>query len=100
MRFVYRLHERGRTFSTRPRGADMRVALLREAGAAESVELDFSRVLSVSYSFADEFFGSLSASQASGELPFALTVVGASDEVARVLERAATNRLGAMQSCA
>ncbi len=68
----------------------MREALLLEAETADVVELDFAGVLSVSYSFADEFVGALH--QAEPELPFSLSITGASEEVSRVVERAIANR--------
>ena len=93
MSFVYSLSERGRTLSTRPRGAQLREELLAAVSLEASVELDFTGVLSVSYSFADEFVACLRAREAEGNLPFSVSVVGASDEVARVLDRAVANRL-------
>jgi anti-anti-sigma regulatory factor len=92
MSFVYRLEEHGRTFSTRPRGVEMREALLLEAEAAEAVELDFAGVLSVSYSFADEFVGALHQAENAEELPFSISITGTSEEVSRVVERAIANR--------
>lgn len=92
MSFVYRLEEHGRTFSTRPRGAQMREALLLEAQSADAVELDFSGVLGVSYSFADEFVAALHQAESNAELPFSVSTTGASHEVSRVIERAIANR--------
>lgn len=70
----------------------MREALLRDAAGAGVVVLDFADVLSISYSFADEFVGSLRALENRGDLPFGITVANASDEVARVVDRAVANR--------
>lgn len=92
MRCVYTVVERGRTFSTRPRGAELRESLLQEMKGAEHVTLDFSGVLSISYSFADEFVGRLEQAADQSQVPFGLSVIGASDEVQRVIDRARSNR--------
>jgi hypothetical protein len=91
----YRLADMGRTFSTRPLGAKLREQLLEEAVNAAAVEVDFTEVLSVSYSFADEFVGSMRQQEIEGTLPFKLVIIGASDEVSRVLSRAEAKRIAA-----
>jgi hypothetical protein len=57
----YRLADFGRIFSTRDRGAEMRRdALERLSGApVTSLIIDLDGVLSVSYSFVDEYIGEL-----------------------------------------
>jgi len=84
------LSEYGRTFSTRPRGRELRArALSRQEN--EDLELDFAGVSSVSYSFADEFVAVLvqDAGQSDG---FEVRILDAAPAVARVLARALANR--------
>ncbi len=88
----YCLSDLGSTFSTRPRGVELRNDLIQQAGAEALVEVDFGGVLSISYSFADEFAAVLVQRSADGSLPFAVDLIGASNEVARVIERAITKR--------
>jgi hypothetical protein len=92
MRTVYRLADEGLTFSTRPRGAELRERLLTRAHDADAVELDLDGVLSVSYSFADEFVGPMRDREVLGNLPFELVIRGASPEVTRVIERVEKKR--------
>ncbi len=92
MPFQYRLSDFGSTFSTRPRGVELRNALIQQAAHAAAVQIDFSNVLSVSYSFADEFAAGLVQASADGSIPFAVDLIGVSDEVARVINRAIANR--------
>ncbi len=92
MPFLYRLSDFGSTFSTRPRGVELRNALIKQACDETIVKIDFSNVLSISYSFADEFAAGLVEGSADGSVPFAVDLVGISDEVARVIDRAIANR--------
>jgi hypothetical protein len=57
----YRLAEFGRVFSTRDKGAATLADFRRKLGEThvESATIDFDDVLSVSYSFVDEFIGEL-----------------------------------------
>jgi hypothetical protein len=75
----------GSTFSTRPRGAQLREEIQRTAQPGEQVILDFSDVLAVSSSFADEFVGELATARR-------VEVIGASDEVGRVVRRVLDRR--------
>lgn len=59
MAFVLSLHEFGRTFATRERGAELRDTVLTRC-IDEPLIVDFAGVTNVSYSFADEFVGRLS----------------------------------------
>jgi hypothetical protein len=54
------LASHGRVFSTRDRGSRLLGEIEHELRGAESIVVDFRDVLSVSYSFADEFVGGLS----------------------------------------
>jgi hypothetical protein len=92
MPFVYHLSDFGSTFSTRPRGVELRNALIKQACGETIVKIDFSNVLSISYSFADEFAAGLVQGSADGSILFAVDLVGISDEVARVIDRAIANR--------
>jgi hypothetical protein len=92
MPYKYRLADLGSTFSTRPRGVELRNALIQQVDGEALVEIDFSSVLSISYSFADEFAAALALGSADGSLPFAVELIHASDEVARVIERAIAKR--------
>lgn len=51
----------GRSFATRGRGAELRGLLLERIGTESDVVLDFSGVAHVTYSFADELVGRLTA---------------------------------------
>lgn len=88
----FRLSDFGSTFSTRPRGIELRDALIQQAGQEATVEVDFEDVLSVSYSFADEFAAGLVQKSAGGSVPFVVHLTGASSEVERVIGRAVSNR--------
>lgn len=90
MRYI--LKDVGTSFATRARGAALREdALVRAAGAA--VQLDFSDVTNVSYSFADEFVGKLSA--AGIELEY----INMAAPVERSVQRAVARRTGAPVGC-
>jgi hypothetical protein len=45
------------TFSTRPRGEELRLRVEAAVKAGDPVTIDLSGVLAISYSFADEFAG-------------------------------------------
>lgn len=66
MAVLFSLREYGTTFATRGRGAEVRTALLEDAGEEKAVVIDFADVTHISYSFADEFVGKLSARDAHG----------------------------------
>lgn len=82
---VFEVARHGTSFATRPRGAELRESLVMTATGDEDVVVDFGGVLAVSSSFGDEFLGELAATRT-------VTVVGASDEVARVLDRVLDRR--------
>lgn len=81
---VIRLEQYGRAFSTRPRGAEVAQVVADSPDAGDAV-LDFTNVLAVSYSFADELVGQLAATTP-------LRVIGASDDVRAVLARSIERR--------
>lgn len=92
MPFRFRLSDFGSTFSTRPRGIELRNALIQEAIDEADVEIDLNGVLSVSYSFADEFAAGLIQASGDGSIPFVVHLTEASPEVTRVIDRAIANR--------
>jgi STAS-like domain of unknown function (DUF4325) len=92
MPFRFRLSDFGSTFSTRPRGVELRDALIQEASHEVDVEVDLDGVLSVSYSFADEFAAGLVQGSSDGSIPFVVHLTGASSEVERVIGRAVAHR--------
>lgn len=83
-----RLEQFGRAFSTRPRGAELAQCVAELAGPAPDVVLDFTGVLAISYSFADEFVGELEALG----WPVAPDVLCAASEVRAVLARTLERR--------
>lgn len=92
MSFNYALADHGRTFATRFLGEQLRGELLREGAGQSSVVLDFSRVKAASHSFADEFVAHLAEEIERGELDLDVAVVGASEEVERVIRKALERR--------
>lgn len=82
---VFALAEHGTTFSTRPRGVELKAAVDARLDERESVALDFSGVLNVSSSFADEFVGEIGQ-----ERP--VMIRGANPEVERVVARVLARR--------
>jgi hypothetical protein len=84
----------GSVFSTRSRGARV-LADLRErarADGATCVVVDFAGVRNASYSFADEFVGTLMSDAQHGVLDFTVALENASPQVQRVLDRSLSNR--------
>jgi hypothetical protein len=90
MRRPFSLSDRGRTFATRPRGAELRQELVAATIEGDRVELDLAGVLSVSYSFADEFIAAFVEEAHARSVT--LSIQGASPEVSRVVERALARR--------
>jgi hypothetical protein len=88
----YILKDFGTSFATRARGAELRADALAQADGGE-VQLDFSEVTNVSYSFADEFVGKLSA--AGVELEY----INMAAPVERSIQRAVARRTGAPVGC-
>jgi len=66
MALLFSLREFGSTFATRGRGAELREIVLARRADAQVVIVDFADVTNVSYSFADEFVGKLSAEHSQG----------------------------------
>ena len=89
---TFRLAEHGRAFATRPRGVELLGALESQARPGDLAIIDFTGVLSVSYSFADEFVGRLLERQAQGELPFAVRLTNISPGLQRVIARCLDSR--------
>jgi hypothetical protein len=54
-----RLADHGHAFSTRPRGAALLAEFEAQAASSSEVVIDFEDVLTISYSFTDEFVGAL-----------------------------------------
>ncbi len=88
----FQLSAYGRAFSTRPRGAELLAELERVARDGATVDVDFSDVLSVSYSFADEFVGRLLEREQAGEIAFHPRVVNVSPAIERVIQRSVAAR--------
>ncbi len=89
MAFVFGLREFGRTFATRGRGAELRDLVLDRAAGEAVVTVDFADVTNVSYSFADEFVGKLSADGTRVE------VINMVDGVDHTVQRARDRRTSA-----
>jgi hypothetical protein len=85
-----RLAEYGRTLATRPLGARLCSELVSQADGV--IELDFSEVLAVSHSFADELLGGLAELAVRPGKEFEIRLVNASSEVRRVIDQAAELR--------
>ena len=92
MPYTYALAPHGRTLATRPFGEQLRADLTDKAIGDHVVELDFSEVISISHSFADEFVARLAEEAKSGDVKFAVTVSGLSSEVERVVRKALERR--------
>ncbi len=87
----YRLADHGLVFSTRDRGARILADLRKQTGdgcALSSVEIDFTGIRSLSYSFVDECIGEL-MQQAEDATP---TLVNVPPSVARTIERSLRRR--------
>lgn len=90
---TFKLAAMGTVFSTRSRGA----RTLREVIASlpeddHVVELDFDEVRSVSYSFADEFVGTMRSAVANGELELEIRLCNMEDDVERIVHQSLRNR--------
>jgi len=93
MEVRFELREFGTSFATRERGAEVREELLRRAGDADRVVVDLAEVQHVSYSFADELLGKLSAAD-----NFSLDLEGASPNLDRTIQTAISRRAPAAVS--
>ena len=92
MSYRYALSQHGSTLATRPFAKSLRLSLPREAAGASLVELDFSDILSVGSSFADELVARLAEESQAGEVGFDVAMCGASVEVEDVVGRALDRR--------
>jgi hypothetical protein len=88
----YILKDFGTSFATRASGAQLREDALAQADGG-ALQLDFSDVTNVSYSFADEFVGKLSA--AGVELEY----INMAAPVERSVQRAVARRTGTPVGC-
>jgi uncharacterized protein DUF4325 len=93
MAFWFGLREFGQTFATRGRGAELRDAVITRCAGEEKVVIDFAEVTHVSYSFADEFVGKLSADHP--ESP-AIELINMIDTVDHTVRSAQQRRIGAI----
>jgi uncharacterized protein DUF4325 len=75
----------GEVFSTRHRGAALLDELIQQAAGADRVEVDFSNVRSVSFSFADEFVGLLVQRVADGEYDFDVALESMSERTTEIV---------------
>lgn len=92
MPYHYALADHGRTLATRPLGEKLRSEVVQRAKGHDEAVLDFSDILSTSHSFADEFVARLAEEVQHGQLDFVVTVVGATEDVERVIRRALERR--------
>jgi hypothetical protein len=92
MSYRYALAQHGLTLATRPFAKDLRVELVRQASDHELLELDFTDILSTSYSFADELVACLAEEAQAGKVDFDVAMSGASSEVEDVVGRALQRR--------
>lgn len=90
----FELKEFGNSFATRGRGEAVRQELLTRAGGARRVVVDLAGVEQMSYSFADELLGRLSAEEG-----LSLDIEGASPNVSRTIENAIRRRTPSAVSC-
>jgi hypothetical protein len=88
----YVLKDFGTSFATRARGRELREGLA-SAARTGAVEVDFAGVTNVSYSFADEFVGKLSAAGVE------LACVNMVPAVERSVTRAVGRRTGSPVGC-
>jgi hypothetical protein len=84
----YALVHHGRTLATRPFAKRLRAEVIEEANGYQLVELDFSDVLSVSHSFADEFVAQLAEESQAGDIDFRVAVTNAAPNVEARISKA------------
>ena len=85
----FQLSEYGKVFSTRPRGLEIRKALLEQLSPGGTATVSFDSVLRVSQSFSDEFLGALISDLGPGRVQIEGKMAPA---VERVLNRALQHR--------
>ncbi len=90
----FELREFGSSFATRGRGEALREELLTRVGDARLVVVDLAGVDQMSYSFADELLGKLSAAEG-----LSLNIEGASPNVSRIIENAVRRRTPSAVPC-
>jgi anti-anti-sigma regulatory factor len=88
------LSEFGTSFATRGRGEELRHEVLKRIGASAAVVVDLADVEHVSYSFADEFLGKLSADEG-----LSVEVVNSSPGIGRTIDDAVRRRTSAAVAC-
>jgi hypothetical protein len=97
VRATVRMCDHARAFSTRPRGAELADAVRRAAQAADHVDIDFTGVLAVSYSFIDQFTRDLDGESSTS---WTICFVGMAPSVERVVRRNCSHRgVDAQQCC-
>jgi hypothetical protein len=92
MALSYILKDFGTSFATRDRGRELRESLQSDL-SGHHVILDFAGVTNLSYSFADEFMGKLSADGVD------LEFINMAPAVERSVQRAVGRRSGAPVRC-
>jgi STAS-like domain of unknown function (DUF4325) len=88
----YVLKDFGTSFATRTRGGEVRDQVVQLANGA-AVQVDFAGVTNMSYSFADEFVGKLSADGVD------LEFINMAPAVERSVRRAVARRTGSPVGC-
>lgn len=83
---VFPLAPHGQVFSTRPLGAELLREVESRASGQTVIEIDFTGVRQVSYSFADEFAGALMERATLGQLSGRVRLANVPPKVARVIE--------------
>jgi hypothetical protein len=92
MSYRYALAQHGLTLATRPVAADLRLKLTEQAAERDLLELDFTDILGISSSFADELVARLAEESQIGKVKFDIAMSGASSEVEAVVNRAVERR--------
>ncbi len=94
MALRFHVAEFGRVFATRARGQELRDEVVARAGGESVAVIDFNGVTNVSYSFADEFVGKLSA-----EGPVRIELAEMTPSIERLIARAVARRNGNAVRC-
>lgn len=92
MPYRYALTQHGSTLATRPFGKELRTKLIGEAAGCDCLELDFSGILSVSHSFADELVAQLAEEAKDEAVEFDVAISGTALAVEGVVQRALDRR--------
>jgi len=91
---TFQVSEFGRTFATRERGDALRRDLLKLAEGHDLAVVDFDGVMSVSYSFADEFVGKLCTEES-----LQVDLQNLSPRVREIVDRAVARRTHDQVAC-